>query len=253
MAPQAYVLADMTSPEFKEALRTVEAAIIPTGANEQHGPHLALNTDIANAYAMALRIAERLHPRVVVVPPLPFGISPHHMAFPGTITLRPPTFLAVLEDVMSSMKEHGLRNFFVINGHGGNLPSLEQQTLTARRDLGVNLAFAKIWPSRDVMAKYAATESFGHACDMEVSWSLYLVPAIVRKDKLARGAYKRPLYRHTGTVVTIDKDITKRSDNGALGDATKASAETGKALIDPIVQACVEFLEDFMKYNRRQN
>lgn len=48
------------------------------------------------------------------------AISPHHLAFPGTITLRPSTLIAVLKDYVSSLYHHGLRKFFILNSHGGN-------------------------------------------------------------------------------------------------------------------------------------
>ena len=252
MEQRAYILADMTWPEVAEALKTVEVAIIPTGSNEQHGPHLAVRTDIANATSFALRLAQRLYPRALLVPPLPFGVSPHHMPFPGTISLRPETFLAVLHDVIASLKEHGVRTFFIVNGHGGNNPSLGQLMLTIKRDLGVNAAFAQVWPSREVMQQHAATATFGHACDLEVSWSLYLTPDLVRQDRLTTGQPRELGYRHAGTVVTVAADFAERTANGALGDAPRASVETGRALIEPVLQACAEFLEDFLAKHGRQ-
>ncbi len=63
MTEQAYVLSDMTWPEVEEALKTVEVTIIPTGSNEQHGPHLALRMDIAGATGMALKIAPAVVPQ----------------------------------------------------------------------------------------------------------------------------------------------------------------------------------------------
>jgi len=239
----------MTWPEVADALKTVRVVIIPIGSNEQHGPHLALRTDIANATTVAFRIARRLYPKALLAPPLPFGVSPHHMAFPGTVTLRPETFLSVLQDIVTSLKAHGVNNFFIINGHGGNSGSLGQFMLTAKRDLGVNAAFAQAYPSREVLRQHAATSTFGHACDLEVSWSLYLNPEIVRTDRLTPGKPKDLGYRHAGTLVTVSAGSHERTENGALGDATQASYEKGDLLMTPIIDACVEFLEDFIGHN----
>ena len=84
-------LAKMTSPEAAEALAGAEVALIPVGATEQHGPNMTLETDTVVAYRLALRIAAALHPRAVVAPqlPFPYGVSYHHMSFPGTMTLTP--------------------------------------------------------------------------------------------------------------------------------------------------------------------
>lgn len=246
MKMNPYVLADMTWMEVEEALKTVRVAIIPTGSNEQHGPHMTMRTDIANSTAMALRIAQRLGSKAIVAPSLPFGISPHHMKFPGSITLRPEIFLAVLEDVITSLKIHGIKNFFILNGHGGNAASLGQLMHTIKRDLGVEAAFTQVFPSRDVRKEYAATPTHGHSCDLEASWSLYLAPEVVHKDRLTPGKTKDRVYRHVPNPITVSEGFDELTENGALGDATKASYETGEALIAPMIDSCVEFLEDFI-------
>src|SRR5215217_4818899 len=105
--PGPVSLAEMTWPEAKEALAAARVVIIPTGSTEQHGPGMTLSTDITMATAMSVRVARRLFPRALVAPSLPFGLSPHHMRFPGTITLQPDTLTAVLFDVLRSLKQHG--------------------------------------------------------------------------------------------------------------------------------------------------
>ena len=252
MAQKPYVLADMTWPEVQEALETVEVAIIPTGSNEQHGPHMALKMDIVTATAMALKIEQRMFPKALVAPPIPYGISPHHMGFPGTISLRPETFVAVVKDVISSLKDHGIVNFLVLNGHGGNMNTLGEMMMNIRQELKVNVAYALYWPPRDVMAKYAAAETWGHACDLETSWALYLEPDIVRMDKLAKGQVTEFGYKHaTGRgVITVPYAMGERTTNGALGDPTQGSYEKGEAMLEPMVDVFAEFLEDFIAKNK---
>lgn len=118
-------LARMTSPEAAEALAGADVALIPVGATEQHGPNMTLETDTAVAYQLALRIAAALHPRAVVSPPLPYGVSYHHMSFPGTKTLSPETFQAVVLEVVESLRQHGVERFFVMDGHAGNQGALD--------------------------------------------------------------------------------------------------------------------------------
>jgi creatinine amidohydrolase len=98
-------LASMTSPEAAEALAKAEVALLPVGATEQHGPNMSLETDTVVAYRLALRIAAAAYPRAIVAPPLPYGVSYHHMSFPGTMTLSPETFQAVVLEVV---EERGL-------------------------------------------------------------------------------------------------------------------------------------------------
>ncbi len=87
------------------------------GATEQHG-YLSLLTDILIPQRLALAASEKTG--VVVAPPLNFGSSPYFLAYPGTISLRMSTLLAVIEDVVRSLYQQGFRQFLVLNGHGGN-------------------------------------------------------------------------------------------------------------------------------------
>ena len=252
MGERPFNLADMTWPEVKEALGTVDVAIIPTGSNEQHGPHMALKMDITTATAMAMKIEARLHPKALVAPPIPYGISPHHMSFPGTVSLKPETFVAVLKDVISSLKAHGIRNFLVLNGHGGNMSTLGEMMMSVRQEMEVNVAYALYWPPRDVCAEFAVADTGGHACDRETSWALYLDPDIVRMDKLAVGQVTEYGYKHaTGRgVITVPYEMGERTTNGALGDPTQSSYEKGEAMLTPMVDVFVEFLEDFITKNK---
>ncbi len=113
-------LARVTSPEAAEALTCAEVVLIPVGATEEHGPNMTLETDTAVAYQFALRTAAALHPRAVVSPPLPYGVSYHHTGFPGTMTLSPETFQAVVLEVVESLRQQGVERFFIIDGHAGN-------------------------------------------------------------------------------------------------------------------------------------
>lgn len=124
-AQERYVLWEMTWPELEAAMAEIRLVVIPVGATEQHGPHATFATDAVRAYEFSLRLAERLYPEVLVVPVMPFGVSPHHMTFPGTITLSGETFMQVLYEVVESLAEHGFERFLFVNGHGGNRPALE--------------------------------------------------------------------------------------------------------------------------------
>ena len=213
---------------------------------------MTLNMDIATASAMALKIEERMHPKAVVAPPIPYGISPHHMSFPGTVSLRPETLVAVIKDIISSLKDHGIRNFLVLNGHGGNMNTLGEMMMNIRQDLQVNVAYSLYWPPRDVCAKFAVADTWGHACDLETSWALYLTPEIVRMDKLAKGQVTEFGYKHASArgVITVPYAMGERTINGALGDPTQASQEKGEAMLVPMVETFVEFLDDFIAKNR---
>ena len=243
-------LAKMTSPEAAEALAGAEVALIPVGATEQHGPNMTLETDTAVAYRLALRIAAALHPRAVVAPPLPYGVSYHHMSFPGTMTLSPETFQAVVLEVVESLRQHGLERFFVIDGHAGNQGALDVLMTKLRFQMGVRAAYLFYFTIvDDLMHEGAKTERWGHACEVETSMGLALQPDTVRSEALEAGEL-RPhptVQQHPGTPrVGVPLSFDEITGNGALGDARQASEKFGQELTEAVVRRSVEFLERFL-------
>ncbi len=181
-------LARMTSPEAAEALAGAEVALIPVGATEQHGPNMTLETDTAVAYQLALRTAATLHPRAVVTPPLPYGVSYHHMSFPGTMTLSPETFQAVVLEVVESLRQHGVERFFIIDGHAGNQGALDVLTTKLRFQRRIRAAYLFYFTIvDDLMREGAQTERWGHAWEVESSMGLGLQPVIVHGEVLVAG------------------------------------------------------------------
>jgi creatinine amidohydrolase len=138
---QSVALARMTSPEAAEAITSAEVALIPVGATEQHGPNMTLETDTAVTYRLALHIAMALYPRAVVTPPIPYGVSCHHMQFPGTMTLSPETFQAVVLEVVDRLRQHGVERFFVVDGHAGNQGALDVLMTKLRFQMGIRAAY----------------------------------------------------------------------------------------------------------------
>jgi len=116
-------LQQSTWPEVERYLATSTGVILPIGATEQHGPVGVIGTDAICAEAIARGAGEAAG--VLVGPTLAVGMSEHHMRFPGSITLRPSTLIALLADCVDSLAAHGFRRFFFVNGHGGNIASLQ--------------------------------------------------------------------------------------------------------------------------------
>lgn len=250
MANEAYILEEMSWPEVKAALETVRLAIIPVGSIEQHGPNIGESADIAMATAAAKALGRRLYPRAIVAPAFPIGISPNHMRFPGTITTRVETFLAVLRDVVASLKEHGIGKYFILNGHGGNAPALGVAVWQIRQELGVKIAHAAHWPSQEMIERYRRSPLAGHACEIETSLAMYLAPDIVKVHALEKGQIIDPAYA-AGMIsgpagITEPRYFDQVSANGAMGDATYASLEAGQALAHDVEDRLAESLERFL-------
>jgi creatinine amidohydrolase len=240
----------MTWPEARAVLAQVEAALVPVGSFEQHGPHGTFELDTGRAYGFGRLLATRMFPRVVLAPTVTIGVSYHHMNFPGTVTLRPETFIDVVYDVVWSLAQHGIDKFLILNGHGGNIPALGVLIVKLKQELGVKVAWTSFTSlGREVTQEKVTSESSGHSCEGEISQALYLAPHTVREDELVPGEFKGYPYRLLGEGYNLSyayafDEITA---NGALGDATKASVELGQEIVEAALDNAAAFLTDFIK------
>ncbi len=158
-------IADMNWFQVEQYLTRDDRAVVPIGCTEQHA-YLSLATDSILAERVAREAAEPTG--VPVFPVVPYGITPSFMAYPGTVSLRIGTLLAVLEDVLDSLARHGFRRVLIVNGHGGNAPAgaYAQEWLLAHP--GMRVKFHNWWNAPKVWAQVQATDALAsHASWME--------------------------------------------------------------------------------------
>ena len=247
---KAVFLTEMTWPEAKRRLSEARLAILPTGSMEQHGPHLTFETDIAIASELARRLALQHYPRVVVAPPLPVGMSNHHMSFPGTITWRCETFMACLEDTILALSEHGIRRYLILNGHGGNRAAISVLASQLRYEDDLMVA-ACTWFElvRDTCQTFISKRRV-HADEIEAAMGLYLAPRVVRKSALSKGKAHADPYPYTDPGMGGGFEVPYRweelTPNGAYGDARRATPAMGEALTQAFLQRSAEFVESFI-------
>ncbi|MGH8871641.1 MAG: creatininase family protein [Acidimicrobiia bacterium] len=244
-------LAEMTWRDAESALARAQVAILPTGSIEQHGPHMALETDIAVGEALAERLAEDLGELAVLCPRIDYGLSEHHMRFPGTITLRPETFSALVLDVVASLAQWGVRRVLVVNGHGGNIDALRLISRTARRDLGCLVA-SLMWAQvgADEISKRTSSESYGHACEVETSVAMVLAPEVVHAERIEAPSGRRsvdPLIDPPRPKVDQTVLMHEWTDDGALGDPRLHDIEDGKAIVEVVSRRALEFARRFAR------
>lgn len=232
--------------------RTV--AVVPTGAIEQHGPHLPLDTDTFLCTSVATAAAERARGGgpVVVTPAVSFGSSEHHMAFAGTVTLRPETFRQAVAEICASLARHGFRRLLVVNGHGGNTALLTAGIQQLGFEAPVHAVAVDYWTlARDVIAdvRDSGPGGMGHACEFETSLMLHLRPESVRRDRIVREIVV-PRYPHEQFDLFEKRGLSAHwkthelSQSGVMGAPDLATDEKGRRLFDACVEGLAALIEE---------
>jgi len=236
-----YLMGEMTWPELKEAVAESRIAVVPVGCVEQHSHHLPLNTDIYVVDEICKRAGALVPEHAVIVPAIAHGHSPHHMDFPGTVTIDPRHMLDYVLDVCLSLSHHGFRKILLVNGHGSNAPVLDlaaRQTII-RTEGRTACATMFHMDSHDFVK--VATEEFpdlvgkwGHADAIETSFYLALRPELVQMDKI----YDDPptgLMNLGSAVLPLRLHWSTLSSKGVYGINTGASREKGLKLVEAAV------------------
>jgi creatinine amidohydrolase len=236
-----------TWPEVEAYLRRRTWIVIPIGSTEQHGPNGPIGTDAICAGTLARSLGERLE--LLVAPTLAIGMAQHHMAFPGTISLRPETLLAVVRDVVESLARHGFTHCYFVNGHGGNIPVVEAAfcAVYGRGTTGpapLRCRLANWWRLPAVRA--LATELYGeaegwHATASEISLAWHAHPEAEKRVPLD------PPVAPTGPIYDAE-DFRRRYPDGRMGSNPGLSrAEHGARFHEVAVTALAEDFRSFVE------
>jgi creatinine amidohydrolase len=239
-----HLLAEMSWEEVREYRAREDRVIVPLGATEQHGRHLGLGTDSIEAETIAMRVGERTG--IAVAPTLNYGMSHAHLDFPGTLSLRPTTLIAVLEDILRALHRHGFRRVFIVNGHGGNTAALMSAVHLVANDLrDVRVKYFEWWT--DAEAYHVIIEMLGaqvgsHASPGETAFMLAANPRAVKLERLTgRDAPVMPA-REITTVNTF----AQKYPDGIMGlDPRNATREVGEALIEKSVEICAREITEW--------
>lgn len=242
---------------WQEAKELFEAskgvAILPVGSIEQHGYHLPIGTDSYVAITLAEEAAKETN--AVVVPPVWFGWSPHHMVLPGTITISPEVLIGLVYDIAVSLKHHGINKLIMINGHRiVNIIWMQMAAEKIQRELGMTVKiFDPAYMSKDIVGKLGFG-AVGHAEEVETSHMMYRYPELVHLEKAVDNPIKEqelysvdPAYMHD-TLCYVPSSYEHAEANakiagGTSGEPTKADTEKGKIYHDHLVRNLVKIVK----------
>jgi creatinine amidohydrolase len=146
-------------------LKTDDRAVLPLGSTEQHA-HLSLSVDSILSERVAAEAAEPLG--IPVFPVVAYGVTPYFRAYPGTISLRVETYVAIIRDILDGLREQGFKRILIVNGHGGNQPAGSMATEWMADNPGVAVKFHNWWNAPETFAKVQAIDPVAsHASWME--------------------------------------------------------------------------------------
>jgi creatinine amidohydrolase len=214
--------------------------------------HLPVDNDWFTAYEIAKRTADRVSDRigVVVTHPLPFGVSPHHMVFPGTVTFRTQTFIAAVKDICTSLSKHGFKKIVLFNGHGGNDAALGVAIQELKEDIDSDVYLMNWWDLVMDEIKKTHDPPFFHACETETSLA-YALGQRVDRNKLkgevpaAKPKFVKYDFLAGGPKVQAAVPaMTNLSSTGSVGDPSKATKEKGERILSAIVDRASEFVKE---------
>jgi creatinine amidohydrolase len=208
----------------------MDMAVLPVGATEQHGPHLATGCDTISPEEIAWRISERTG--IVVLPSLAYGISlGHRDRWPGTLSLHPQTFMQVIVEIGRWVVASGFTKFVMLNGNGPNQPGLECARIQLRYEFPeCRFRVLSLFDcSPRVRDYYFADAADIHANRGETALLLHVRPDGVRLDQAIDEEDVTP-----GKFFSYDMPRTTAS--GVVGRPTLASAAEGAKLSDMLVE-----------------
>jgi creatinine amidohydrolase len=233
-------------PEVNQAVQEDRLVLIPAGTLEDHGPHLPIDTDVVIAEAVCERTAAQLATDVLLFPPITHGYSPHHIDFPGTVTVRWNTFVEHTTDLLRSLAYHGFRRFLIVNGHGSNRPLLDMATRLVMLEYPqIYCAMCSWWDLtavKEAVAGFRESERNSHACELETSMYLAVHPERVRMDLAVRElGYMTPHfwsdltghqpYPEFRSPMNMNPYWSSVTESGITGDPTMATAQKGEVML----------------------
>lgn len=229
----------LTAADYKTAPFTT--VILPLGSVESHGPHLPFGTDALTAYEIALEVAARV-PGTAVLPPLNYGMSEYYKEFPFTVSLQPETEIAVIRDILESVYREGIRRVFIMNGHDGNIPSIEiaaRQVKVAHPDfmiVGLDAWWNTLLPLLPA-GFFEVWNGLGHGGEGELSILLALFPELCQPE------HAQGVVPDLPANLDVKWRFSEITNTGASGDPTKASREKGLVMKETLVAAITEALQ----------
>lgn len=244
-------LGELTWEEAKDAITSSDFIILPTGSFEQHGLHLPLLTDSIRAEAISRLLALKAKEegmKVYLLPLMPYGVSEHHIRFPGTVSLDPETYIRVIESIGRSLAFHGAKRLLILNFHGGNSAPLQvaSSLITSRYGLRTYLIGWTSFARKYIEENLSPDPTWGHACEHETSMIMFIRPELAKLNKA-----RKPAVLSLGeSRVTVFLYFDEISDTGGLGDPLRSSTERVPMILEKTNSDIVNTMKRILEFEK---
>jgi creatinine amidohydrolase/Fe(II)-dependent formamide hydrolase-like protein len=237
-------------PEIETYLQSSKAIVIPIGSTEQHGPNGLLGTDALCPEIIGKRAGDEAG--ILVGPTFNVGQAQHHMSFPGTITLRPSTMIAAMNDWAQSLTRHGFERIYWLNGHGGNIATITAAFAEMYHSVTFDRSGSNRPPLRcmlrnwwelpgvtDLCRQLFPVGEGSHATPSEVSVTYFGYPEAQKRVAMS------PKIAPTGPIFDAE-DYRRRFPDGRIGsDPSQATVEAGEKIVTAAVRGVINEFRQF--------
>lgn len=226
-----------------------DMAILPWGATEPHNGHLPYCTDMLTAQAVAFEVAEKATERgvnLMVLPGIPLGSqNPGQIELPYCIHTSQETQIAVLRDVVRSLRRQGIRRLMIMSGHGGNIfKGMIRDIMIEYPDM---LICHNEWFAFVPRTSFFEEKEDDHAGEQETSVMLHYYPEIVDMSLAGAGKFHKFALEGLNTKVAwLPRDWAQTTSDTGVGDPRKATAEKGRRYMEAVIPRIVDFVVDFV-------
>jgi len=240
-----FLIEDMNGNQIRKKVNDKTVAIVILGSCENHGDHLPLGSDFIFPLELAKRVANKIE-NLIILPPIPYGVSSHHKKFFLTITIDTNTLINLIQNLLESLYNNGIYHILIINGHDGNIGPIEIASRNVKDSYPkIKIACLESW--WELIGKISPNTfkiwyGLGHGGEAETSAIMKVRPELVDVNNIPEDTIPN-LPKHLRIFWTID-ELTK---TGATGSSKSASADKGEVICKILEDILISFLTDMEK------
>lgn len=240
------ILSEMSARELEQFISHETVGVLIFGACENHGDHMPFGSDFIMPFELAKRVAARYSKKIVIFPPIPYGVSSHHKDFFMTVSFEPDTMMKVICDILQSIVNNNIRRILIINGHDGNIAPIElaSRIIKQRNPKVVISCLESWWSLVGSIDKelFDVWNGLGHGGEAETSAMLAVRPDLVNMTIAPKDVIPK-----LPDNVRIYWKFNELTDTGTTGAPRKATKAKGDKVISILENVLLAFIRDMEK------